>query len=154
MKTIIPFSLIVMLSACTGSNTQTDKYSQQEVCICENTIETDSTVFATNVTIKKESDRTVLLFHCASIETGIASVSDKNGDNEQEKAIYDIRCISPATHNIELSGDFKYFTDAMKSQDNFFKILKDGKKHFFEFTLKKRKVESISKLDIESTDSQ
>lgn len=149
MKKIIPFSLIITLSACTGNNTQTGKHNQQESCRCERTIKTDSIIFATNVTIKEEPNRRLLLFHCAAIETGIASVSDENGENEHEKAIYDIRCISPTAHGIELSSDFKYFTDTMQSQADFFNALKGGKKQFFEFTLEKRKVQSILKLDIE-----
>lgn len=123
--------------------------NQQKPCICERMIETDSVVFATNVTIKDQLNRSILLFHCAAIETGIASVSDENGENEREKAIFDIRCVSSTTHSIELSYDFKYFTDIMQSQADFFNVLKDGKKHFFEFTLEERKVKSILNLDIE-----
>lgn len=149
MKKIIPLSLIVALYACTGSNTPTGKHNRQEACICEKTIAADSVIFATNVTIKDEPNKRVLLFHCAAIETGTASVSDENGENEHEKAIYDIRCISPTMHSMELSSDFKFFTDAMQSQADFFNVLKDGKKHFFEFTLEKRNVQSILKLGTE-----
>jgi hypothetical protein len=146
MKKIISFITMTTLFACNGSKTQPGHNNHQDPCICERTIESDSVLFATNVTIK---DRNVLLFHCAAIETGIASVSDENGENEHERAIYDIRCVSSTRHSIELSDDFKYFTDIMQSQADFFSLLKDGKKHFFEFTLEGRKVKSILKLDIE-----
>lgn len=149
MKKIIPFSMIIMLSACTGVTTQIGHNTQQESCLCEKTIETDSMMFATNVTIKNEHNKSVLSFHCADIDLGTASISDENGENEREKAIYDIRCVSSITHSIELSNDFKYFTDMMQSQADFFSVLKDDKKYFFEFTIEGRKVKSILKLDIE-----
>lgn len=150
MKKIIPFSMIIALSACTGSTTQTGHNTQQqETCICDKTIETDSVMFATNVMIEDQLNKSVLSFHCADIDLGTASVNDENGENEREKAIYDIRCISLTTHSIMLSDDFKYFTDVMQSQTDFFNILKGGKKHFFEFTLEGKKVKSILKLAIE-----
>ena len=74
MKKIIPFILILTLSACIGSNTPTVKHIQQEAGICEETIAADSVVFTTNVTLKNEPNKRVLLFKCAAIETGTASV--------------------------------------------------------------------------------
>ncbi|TJZ62947.1 hypothetical protein FAZ15_01195 [Sphingobacterium olei] len=148
MKKIIPFSLVITLSACTNINTQTGKNNKQESCRCE-MIENYNDVFATNVTIKDKSQPNILSFHCADIDIGTASVSDENGENEREKAIYDIRCVSSTAQTIELSDDFKYFTDRMQSQTDFFRVLKGGEKHFFEFTLERRKVISIAKLDVE-----
>lgn len=141
--------MMITLFACNGNKTQFDYPKQHEPCACEKTIKSDSVLFATNVTIKQEPNRRVLLFHCADIDLGIASVSDENGENEHEKAIYDIRCISSTTHSIALSDDFKYFTDIMQSRADFLNVLKDGKKHFFEFTLEGRKVKTILKLAIE-----
>lgn len=141
--------MIITLSACTGSTIPTGHNTRQETCICDKTIDRDSVVYATNVAIEDQLNKSVLSFHCADIDLGTASVSDENGENEHSKAIYDIRCVSSTAHSIELSDDFKYFTDIMQSQKDFFSVLKNGKKHFFEFTLEKRKVKSILKLDIE-----
>lgn len=141
--------MMTTLFACNGSKTQPGHNNQQETCLCEKTIKSDSVVYATNVTIKNEHNRSLLLFHCADIDLGTASVSDENGENEHENAIYDIRCVTSTTHSIELSNDFKYFTDIMQSQADFVNVLKDGKKHFFEFSLAEMKVKSILKLDIE-----
>jgi hypothetical protein len=141
--------MMIILFACNGSKTQPGHNTQQETCLCEKTIESDSVVYATNVTIEDQLNKSVLSFHCAHIDLGTASVSDENGENEHEKAIYDIRCITSTTHSIELSDDFKYFTDIMQLQADFVNVLKDGKKHFFEFSLAEMKVKSILKLDIE-----
>lgn len=149
MKKIILFTLNITLAACTGANTQTGKNNKQESCMCETTKENNNDVFATDITIKDNSKPNILSFHCADIDRGTASVSDENGENEHDKAIYDIRCVSSREQTIELSEDFKYFTDIMQSQEDFFRVLKGAKKHFFEFTLEKRKVKSIVKLDIE-----
>jgi len=140
---------MITLFACNGSKTQPGHNTQQKTCLCEKTIESDSVVYATNVTIEDQLDKSVLSFYCADIDLGTASVSDENGENEHSKAIYDIRCVSSTTHSIELSNEFKYFTDIMQSQADFFNVLKDDKKYFFEFSLAGRKVTSILKLDIE-----
>lgn len=149
MKKIISVTMIITLSACNDSKMPPGNINQRESCVCERAIENDNVIFATNVTIKEKLNQAILSFNCATIEKGIASASDENGEHEYEKAIYDIRCISLTAHSIELSNDFKYFTDIMQSQVDFFNVLKDGKKHFFEFNLEGRKVKSILKLDID-----
>ncbi len=133
------------LFACgSGDNTHIANNQRKEPCHCEKTFGTDSIVFATNVQLKNEVDGKVLRFHCSSIERGIASIS-----NENEQYIYDINCVSTVEHSLELSKDFKYFTEAMQSQEDFFKVLKGGEKLFFEFTLEDRKIRSVLKLNID-----
>ncbi|AZA79577.1 hypothetical protein EG347_19805 [Chryseobacterium sp. G0186] len=150
MKTMMILIMMFTLFACNSSDKTPNVNNRNEKsCNCEKTFETDSIVFATNVRIKMEAGAQILLFNCAAIETGIASLSDETGENEREKYIYEIRCVSTKIHSVKLGEDFKYFKEAMQSQEDFFEALKGGEKPFFEFTLEDRKIRSVLKLDID-----
>lgn len=90
-----------------------------------------------------------MLFNCATILTGIASISDDDGKNEREKFIYDLDCISAIEHSQELSDDFKYYTESMQSSEDFFQSLNEDKKFFYELTFEKQKIKSILKVELD-----
>lgn len=154
MKIITSAILVLMLSACNKEKNgnhriHTDNPFRKEPCTCETTIKTDTIVFATDVRLKEEAKKPMLIFRCASILIGTASVSDVNGNNEHCEAMYDVQCVSSADTALPLSGDFKYFTDQLQLQQLFFEDLKSKEDHYFELRLDKdRKINSISRLNI------
>ncbi len=141
--------MMLILFSCSSSIKSQDSNRGQSSCTCAETLNADTIIFATNVRLKKTSAGNSLLFNCASVEKGIASVSDENGENEREQYIYDINCISATDHSIELSEDFKYFTEILQPQEHFFEAIKNSEKLFFEFTLEDRKVKLVLKLNID-----
>jgi hypothetical protein len=143
----------MMLFSChkkqTDGNQNTLNNNFQEACTCEEAMKTDSVIFATHVRLEKKANQNILVFRCASVVTGTASVSNINGNDAYCEAIYDIQCTSSAGKSLELSSGFKYFTDEMKSQSLFFEDLKSHGNNYFEFELgRDRKISSISKLNI------
>lgn len=147
MKAIIYLVIIVIFSACSSSKKQDDK--QISFCACEKEVQKDSVIFATNVRLKEGLKGKSLRFNCAAIETGIASISDENGRNEREKFIYDISCVATTDQSLELSQDFKYFTEEMQAQKDFYHVIHDNQKLVFEFRMEGTKIISISKLNME-----
>lgn len=138
------------LFSCNNSGKRQDSHNRKEdTCHCEATFGTDRIIFATNIRLKKDGNRTVMLFNCATIQTAIASVSDVHGMNEREKFIYDLDCVSVKERSQELSNDFKYFTEAMQSPAEFFEALKGGEKLFFELTLEEQKITSILRVELD-----
>lgn len=151
MKIITSAILILALSACSkesGKN-NTDSISRTASCTCNEDIKADNAVFATNVRLKKEAENYVLIFHCASVLTGTASVSDVNGNNEHCEAMYEVGCVSSDNTRLQLSEDFTYFTDQLLPQPQFFEEVKTDENYYFEFTLgQDKKIKSIAKLNI------
>ncbi|WP_131724354.1 hypothetical protein [Chryseobacterium indologenes] len=154
MKIITSAVLILMLSACNKEQNRNhtlnnDNFFRQEPCACEKAIKTDTIISATDIRLKKEAKNITLVFRCASIVTGTASVSDVHGNNEHCEALYDVQCVSSVDARLQLSGDFKYFTDQLRLQQLFFEDLKSNAEYYFEFRLDKdRKINSISRLPI------
>jgi len=154
MKIITSAILVLMLSACNKEKNgnhriQNDNSFRKELYVCEKTIKTDTIVFATDVRLKEEAKNMILTFRCASILTGTASVSDVNGNNEHCEAMYDVQCVSSVDTGLQLSKDFKYFTDQLQLQQLFFEDLKSKEDHYFELRLDKdRKINSITRLHI------
>jgi hypothetical protein len=147
MKTVMLLSIVYTLFSCGNSGKLQDAHSRKNYnCECEKTVGMDSVLFATNIQLKNEGNRRVLLFNCATIHTGIASISDADGKNEREKFIYDLDCISAIEQSEELSDDFKYYTESMRSPEDFFQDLNEDKKFFYEFILENQKIKSILKV--------
>lgn len=138
MKTILLFIIALVFSSCTTDG-----------CACDKMSKNDSIIYATDIQIEKEKNKMILMFHCATIVTGIASMSDLNGNNEHCENMYDVQCVSYKNTPLQLSENFKYFTDIMQPQDIFFKELQNKENSYFELTLdSERKITSISKLNI------
>ncbi|SDD26941.1 hypothetical protein [Niabella drilacis] len=148
MRAKIYVGIVLILFACNGSNSQNSAKQAATACTCEMGIETDSVIFVGNVRLKGEGGRKGLLFNCAAIETGVASINDENGLNERETFIYNIRCVSDLEQGLELSEDFKYFVKEMQTQQDFFKAIGEDQKLFFEVTVEGKKIKSIRKLDM------
>ena len=124
-------------------------------CDCENIIKADSVFYATNVIF--EADKFTAIFSCASIEVGIASVTDPDGNDICEN-MYFINCISNEKQMIKISNNFSYFSEYLpnmdlkkaEAQSLFFDESKSKAKNFFMFTLNKDKeVSSIYRLKVE-----
>lgn len=137
-----------MFSACNKNQTN-NKGLATAVCDCEKTSSRDTIIFATDVHVKKETNRNLLIFRCASVLTGTASVSDINGNNEHCEAMYDVQCVSSVDTSLPLSESFQYFTDHLQVQNLFFEDVKEKKEDYFELTLgPDRKIISVSRLNI------
>ncbi|WP_312301723.1 hypothetical protein [Chryseobacterium sp.] len=152
MKTIIPILIILIFSSC-GRNDAKKNNSHHDdrkaSCTCLETIKKDTTIFATDVRLKKETENDILVFHCASVLTGTASVNDMDSNNEYCETMYDIQCISSVDSYMQLSENFQYFTGKLQSQDLFFEDLKRGKDYYFELSsAPDGKIISISRLNI------
>lgn len=150
MKTVMLLIIIYTLFSCNNSDKGKSAHKTKHLpCNCEQVVGIDSVLFATNIQIKKEGNRRVLLFNCATIQTGIASISDAEGKNEREKFIYNLECVSTIQQRQNLSDDFKYYTESMQSPEDFFKVLKEDKKLFYELTFEKQEIKSILKVELD-----
>ena len=149
MKTVIYTGLLLTFFACNGGGSPNSAKQQTRPCACEKTMEKDSVMFVTNVRLTEEGKERSLLFNCADIQMGVASVSDENGLNEREKFIFDVGGVSAVDQRFDLSEDFKYFTEEMQTQEDFFNTIRENKKLFFEFTVEAKKIKSIWKLNME-----
>lgn len=149
MKTVIYVGLLLTFLACKGGGSPNKTKQQTSACACEKTMEKDSIIFVTNVRLTEEGKERSLLFNCADIQMGVASISDENGQNEREKFIFDVGGVSAVDQRFDLSEDFKYFTEEMQTQEDFFNTIWENKKLFFEFTVEAKKIKSIWKLNME-----
>ncbi|MEJ5146579.1 MULTISPECIES: hypothetical protein [unclassified Sphingobacterium] len=150
MKPIMLLMTVYVLFSCSHSAKIEATYiAKDHNCDCEKTVGIDRVLFATNIRLKNEKNRRVLLFNCATVHTGIASISDADGKNEREKFIYDLDCISAIEQSQELSDDFKYYTESMQSSEDFFQSLNEEKKFFYELTFEKQKIKSILKVELD-----
>lgn len=147
--------LALLLSACNSKESkainklQKDNDPQTETCTCEKINNDETVVYATNIHVKKDSPNNTLEFRCASVLEGTASVSDINGNDERCAAMYSIECVSSVNKELELSPDFKYFTDQLQLQDMFFEDLKNKDDDYFEFRLSPdKKIISISRINM------
>lgn len=154
MKTSVPIIIAILLSACNSKESKSINTSQgwqslhSEACACEKQGKEETVMYATNIHVKKGGQNNILEFHCATILEGTASVSDANGNDARCVAMYDIECVSSVNKSLQLSENFKYFTDKMQSQSIFFEDLK-SKENYFELSLDpEKKVISISRLNM------
>ena len=150
MKSTMLLIIVYAFFSCSHSAKLEDTHNAKDHnCDCEKTVGIDRVLFATNIRLKNEENRKVLLFNCATIHTAIASISDADGKNEREKFIYELDCISAIEQSQELSDDFKYYTESMQSSEDFFQSLNEGKKFFYELTFEKQKIKSILKVELD-----
>lgn len=149
MKIVTFLVILVCLFSCNYNESGKSTPQSTPACACEETIETDSVLFVKNIRLQEEGEGKVLLFNCAAIDRGVAAISDENGRNEREKFIYDVKCVSVVDQRLELSEDFKYFTEEMQTPSDFFKVIRNHPGLFFEITVKAKKIKSVWKLDVE-----
>lgn len=149
MTTVIYIGFLLTFLACKGGGSPNNAKQQTRPCACEKTMEKDSVMFVTNVRLMEDRKDRTLLFNCADIQMGVASISDENGLNEREKFIYDVGGVSAVDQRFNLSEDFKYFTEEMQTEEDFFNTIRENKKLFFEFTVEAKKIKSIWKLNMD-----
>ncbi|MEJ5103967.1 hypothetical protein [Chryseobacterium sp. MYb328] len=147
--TLLIAALLISACNCKESKSINKSNPQTGICACEKINNNETIVYATNIHIKKDAENSLLEFRCASILIGTASVSDISGNNEHCEAMYSIQCVSSVNKELQLSTNFKYFTDKLQSKDMFFEDLKNNEDDYFEFRLAPdRKIISISRLNI------
>lgn len=122
-------------------------------CMCVSVQNSDSIIVAAKVYFSEKNSQ--IEYHCAEIETAIASVTNEDGEEICEDLI-DIRCTSNNSFALQLADKFKYWDDDLKKRiltDNerkeYFlsKIKNGGNDLLFEFELNdKKEIISINKL--------
>jgi len=108
-------------------------------CDCEADFKTESTIYAKNVSLKIENDKTVLIFKCVSMQNSFMSFSDFVQKNKENTISNEIECISKTNNSLILSKNFDYSTEEMK----YMEITKEGAQDSFLSEIKKNDIEIL-----------
>lgn len=135
MKTL--YSLIFFI--CFFSCKEAKISENNNCCYCEADFKTESTIYAKNVSLKIENDKTVLIFKCVSMQNSFMSFSDFVQKNKENTISNEIECISKTNNSLILSKDFDYSTEEMK----YMEITKEGAQDSFLSEIKKNDVEIL-----------
>ena len=135
MKTL--YSLIFFI--CFFSCKEAKISENNNCCYCEADFKTESTIYAKNVSLKIENDKTVLIFKCVSMQNSFMSFSDFVQKNKENTISNEIECISKTKNSLILSKDFDYSTEEMK----YMEITKEGAQDSFLSEIKKNNVEIL-----------
>ena len=135
MKTL--YSLIFFI--CFFSCKEAKISENNNCCYCEADFKTESTIYAKNVSLKIENDKTILIFKCVSMQNSFMSFSDFVQKNKENTISNEIECISKTNNSLILSKDFDYSTEEMK----YMEITKEGAQDSFLSEIKKNDVEIL-----------
>jgi hypothetical protein len=134
MKTLYFLIFFICFLSCKEAKTS----ESNNFCECGADL-TESTIYAKNVSLKIENNKTVLIFKCVSMQNNFMSFSDFVQKNKENTISNEIECISKTNYSLILSKDFDYSTQEMK----YMEITKEGAQDSFLSEIKKNNVEIL-----------
>ncbi|CAD0003144.1 hypothetical protein FLAT13_01504 [Flavobacterium salmonis] len=135
MKTLYSLIFFICFLSCNEAKIS----ENNNCCDCVADFKTESTIYAKNVSLKIENDKTVLIFKCVSMQNSFMSFSDFVQKNKENTISNEIECISKTNNSLILSKNFDYSTEEMK----YMEITKEGAQDSFLTEIKKNDIEIL-----------